>query len=79
MLGTMPTLDDLKKQFGDDEKNAELLYYQTFLAHTDYVAAKLAEGAATAEDYADILQQRKEARQKLNDLMQTDNPTQPTT
>ena len=79
MIGTMPTLDEMKQQFGGDNRNAELMYYQTFLAHTDYIDNKIIEGAATKEDYADLIKQREEARQKLDELMQTDNPTQSTT
>lgn len=75
----MPTLDDVKKQYGGDDKNAELAYYQTYLAHTDYVAAKLAEATFTgeklAEDYTSILQQRQTARQQIDALMQTNKST----
>lgn len=39
-----------------------------FLQQTDYVAIKIAEGAATAEDYADVLAQRAAARQRINEL-----------
>lgn len=41
---------------------------QSFLNSTDYVAAKLAEGVATKEEYADVLQQRAEARDRINVL-----------
>ena len=41
---------------------------QSFLSSTDYVAAKLAEGVATKEEYADVLQQRAEARDRINVL-----------
>ena len=41
------------------------------LADTDYVAAKIAEGAATREDYADVLAQRQAWRDEINAL---DNP-----
>lgn len=41
---------------------------QSFLSSTDYVAAKLAEGVATKEEYADVLQQRAEARDRINAL-----------
>lgn len=41
---------------------------QSFLNSTDYVAAKLAEGVATKEEYADVLQQRSEARERINAL-----------
>ena len=38
------------------------------LQETDYVAAKIAEGAATREEYADILEQRATWRQEINQL-----------
>ena len=38
------------------------------LADTDYVAAKIAEGAATREDYADVIAQRQEWRDEINAL-----------
>lgn len=41
---------------------------QSFLSSTDYVAAKIAEGVATKEEYADVLQQRAEARDRINAL-----------
>lgn len=44
---------------------------QSFLNSTDYVAAKLAEGVATKEEYADVLQQRAEARDRINALRAT--------
>lgn len=39
-----------------------------FLADTDYVAAKIAEGAATREDYADVIAQRQAWRDEINEL-----------
>lgn len=44
---------------------------QSFLNSTDYVAAKLAEGVATKEEYSDVLQQRAEARDRINALRAT--------
>lgn len=44
---------------------------QSFLSSTDYVATKLAEGVATKEEYADVLQQRAEARDRINALRAT--------
>lgn len=38
------------------------------LAATDYIAAKIAEGAATKEEYADQLAERAEWRTKINEL-----------
>lgn len=38
------------------------------LADTDYIAAKIAEGAATREDYADVIAQRQAWRDEINAL-----------
>lgn len=38
------------------------------LAATDYAIIKIAEGAATAEEYADTIAQRREWRDKINAL-----------
>ena len=39
-----------------------------YLRSTDYVAVKLAEGVATKEEYAEVLQKRVEAREEVNAL-----------
>ncbi len=36
------------------------------LRGSDYVAAKLAEGVATKEEYADVLAERAQARKEIN-------------
>lgn len=38
------------------------------LSETDYIAAKLAEGAATREEYADLIAQRQAWREEINAL-----------
>lgn len=38
------------------------------LAETDYIAAKIAEGAATAADYAEKIAQRKAWRKEISEL-----------
>lgn len=40
------------------------------LADTDYVAVKIAEGAATKEEYADIIAERQTWRDEINKLQQ---------
>ena len=52
-------INELKKE------RAELIQY---LLETDYTAIKIAEGVATKEDYADILQQRQAARNRINEI-----------
>lgn len=37
------------------------------LRETDYVATKIAEGAATPEEYAEVLAERRKARKEIND------------
>lgn len=36
------------------------------LAETDYIACKIAEGSATAEEYADIIADRQRWREEIN-------------
>jgi hypothetical protein len=38
------------------------------LADTDYIACKIAEGAATREEYADVIAQRQAWRDEINEL-----------
>ena len=38
------------------------------LAETDYIACKIAEGSATAEEYADIIADRQRWRGEINSL-----------
>ena len=42
------------------------------LSDTDYVACKIAEGAATREEYADILIERQKWREEINRLEKTE-------
>lgn len=49
-------------------------WYHTFLIQTDYVANKIAEsiylGEELDEDYAEIINARKECRAKINELQE---------
>ena len=56
-----PELDRINAQ-------AEIAQLKRKLAETDYIAAKLAEGAATPEEYAEELAQRAEWRKRINEL-----------
>ena len=49
----------------DDDKIDEL---KQKLADTDYIACKIAEGAATIKEYANELQQRQQWREEINRL-----------
>ena len=49
----------------DEDKIEEL---KQKLSDTDYIACKIAEGAATTEEYADELKQRQIWREEINEL-----------
>ena len=55
-----------------DYPHSELEYWHTFLIQSDYVANKIAEaaflGEKVDEDYTDVLQARKYARNRINEL-----------
>lgn len=55
-----PTEEEIKQM-----RIAEL---KKLLASTDYTVIKIAEGAATAEDYADVIAQRQAWRAEINRL-----------
>lgn len=46
----------------------EIERLKRYLSETDYVVLKIAEGVATAEEYAKTLQKRQEARARINEL-----------
>jgi hypothetical protein len=51
------------------EENArQIIVLKKKLAETDYIAAKIAEGSATVEDYAGKIAQRQEWRQEIEAL-----------
>lgn len=43
------------------------------LTETDYICIKIAEGSATKEEYADVIEQRQEWRDEINKLQSTSN------
>ena len=53
-----------------DEKQTRIAVLKSKLNSTDYVAAKIAEGAATREEYADVLNDRQAWRDEINALEQ---------
>lgn len=71
LLDGKPVLrTDEDKQPELDRINAvtEIAKLKAELAATDYIAAKLAEGAATVEEYADELALRRAWRERINEL-----------
>ena len=66
----MVSLDEYKEMFGDT-LDTELTFYQTFLIQTDYIPNKIVEAQILGEeldDYTEILNYRKFARQEINRL-----------
>ena len=53
----------------DQKKECTILDLKKKLADTDYIACKIAEGAATLEEYAEIRAQREAWRTQINELM----------
>ena len=47
-----------------------VLEKEAYLLSTDYISAKLAEGVATKEEYAEKLTLRNEARKAINDAQE---------
>lgn len=52
----------------DSELLEEIAQYKSELSMTDYVSCKIAEGAATKEEYAEVLTERQQWRDKINEL-----------
>ena len=58
-------LEKAEQKAKDREKIAKL---KDKLTSTDYAVIKIAEGSATAEEYADVIAQRKAWREEINEL-----------
>lgn len=65
---TERSLEDKAPELARLEAKAEIAELKASLAATDYIAAKLAEGAATREEYAEQIAQRAEWRAEINRL-----------
>jgi hypothetical protein len=52
----------------EDIKQARIAELKQLLADTDYVVIKIAEGSATKEEYADVIEQRKDWRAEIREL-----------
>lgn len=57
----------------EDIKQARINELKQLLADTDYVVIKIAEGSATKEDYADVIEQRKSWREEIRELENESN------
>lgn len=54
---------------------ARISELKRLLSETDYVAVKIAEGAATKEEYADVIAQRQALRYEINKLQSEETAT----
>lgn len=52
----------------EEIKAARIAELKALLASTDYAVIKIAEGAATPEEYADVIAQRQAWRAEINEL-----------
>ena len=60
----------MRREEIEDRRNvlaSLILEKEARLRETDYVAAKIAEGAATPEEYAEVLAERRKARKEINE------------
>lgn len=62
-----PILVDPPEPSEKEKANARINELKNYLASTDYVAAKIAEGVATREEYAEVLAKRASARAEINE------------
>ena len=63
-----PTLEDPPPPTEEQIAEQKIRELKAYLSETDYVAIKIAEGEASAEDYADVLAKRKAARAEITEL-----------
>lgn len=52
----------------EELKQAEIAELKAKLADSDYAVIKIAEGAATKEEYAELIEQRQQWRARINEL-----------
>lgn len=60
----------MRREEIEDRRNvlaSLILEKEARLRETDYVAAKIAEGAATPREYAEVLAERRKARKVINE------------
>ena len=62
------TEEDKAPEIAKINARVEISSLKQKLSATDYIAAKIAEGAATKEEYAEKLAERAEWRTKINEL-----------
>ena len=61
-------LSQLEAEAAEDANEEQIARLKAYLAATDYVVIKIAEGVASSEVYADIITQRRDWREEINKL-----------
>lgn len=62
------TNEDKQPQIDKQNAYIEISKLKSYLTSTDYVAIKIAEGVATADEYSEVITKRAEARTRINEL-----------
>lgn len=62
------TYEEIPESEPTEDKQSKIAELKQNLADTDYIACKIAEGAATREEYADVIAQRQAWREEINRL-----------
>ena len=62
------TNEDKAPELAHIDAQREIAWLKDKLSETDYIAAKIAEGAATAEEYKDVIAKRQQWRRRINEL-----------
>ena len=69
-MDTQQTFDEIEtaEERQARENHLRIADLKHTLAATDYVVLKIAEGAATAEEYAEVIALRRDCREEINRL-----------
>ena len=59
---------EVEKRQTEENTIREIINLKSQLTETDYVVIKIAEGVATEKDYADVLKNRAEWRERINEF-----------
>lgn len=62
------TNEDKAPELAHIDAQREIAWLKAKLSETDYIAAKIAEGSAAAEEYAEEIARRREWRARINEL-----------
>lgn len=68
VLGQLYRKSEAAEILAEQATLEEIRDLKSFLAATDYAIIKIAEGEATPEQYAEVIAQRKAARERINEL-----------